>query len=102
MTHCAPFVFAQLSVAKKKADESKEDGAEEEEKLVDGTLKTLRTNDAFEIMKIIRQRRKKRGSVSTNNLSTKKGGGAGTGSKHGRNSSKREMLQSRIKESAAE
>lgn len=34
-------------------------------KIVDGTLKTLRTNDAFQIMKIIRQRRKKRGSIST-------------------------------------
>ena len=51
-----------LSALPTQPDEDK--AAEEDGQIVEGTLKTLRTNDAYEIMKIIRQRRKKRGSIS--------------------------------------
>ena len=34
-------------------------------KIVDGTLKTLRATDAMDIMKMLRARRKKRGSVAS-------------------------------------
>lgn len=45
-------------------DKKKAGKRAKKEDVVDQTLETLRTNDAFEIMKLIRQRRKKRGSIS--------------------------------------
>jgi len=79
-------------------------GGKDGTKIVDGTLKTLRANDAMDIMKMLRARRKKRGSVTTGNGSTGAApttlgvagaGMAGAGSSgtlHQRATSKREML----------
>jgi len=70
--------------------EDGEVGEKKGTKLVDGTLKTLRANDAMDIMKMLRQRRKKRGSVNASPAT------------HQRTSSKREALAASLRISASQ